>query len=111
MILHICSKKDWDDAKADGVYVADTLSSQGFIHCSTPEQVIEVADYMFKGQSDLVLLLIDEKKVNKEIKYEDAGNGKLYPHIYGPLNIDAVDDTRDFPSDSDGMFKLPELVL
>lgn len=109
MILHICSKKDWEEAKAVGAYTADTLSSQGFIHCSTPEQVIEIADYMFRGQSDLMLLLIDEKKVNKEIKYEDAGNGKLYPHIYGPLNIDAVANTKDFPSESDGTFKLPKL--
>jgi uncharacterized protein (DUF952 family) len=110
MILHICSIKDWEEAKENGVYKADSLSTQGFIHCSTPEQVIEVADYVFKGQSNLILLLIDENKVDHEIKYEDAGNGKLYPHIYGPLNIEAVLDTRDFPADAEGNFKLPNLI-
>lgn len=110
MILHICSKKDWEKAKENGVYRTESLSSQGFIHCSTSEQIIEVADYVFKGQSDLILLLIDENKVESEIKYEDAGNGKLYPHIYGPLSLEAVLDTRDFPTDTEGNFKLPSLA-
>jgi uncharacterized protein (DUF952 family) len=109
MILHICTKKDWEEAKIAGSYTADSLVSQGFIHCSTPEQVIEVADYVFKGQSDLMLLLIDEKKVGQEIKYEDAGNGKFYPHIYGAINLDSVTGTVDFPVEPDGSFKLPKL--
>ena len=109
MILHICPKKDWEDAKVAGIYTADSLTSQGFIHSSTAEQVIEVADHVFKGQSDLILLLIDDKQVNPEIKHEDAGNGKFYPHIYGPLNLDAVINIVDFPVEADGTFKLPKL--
>lgn len=92
-----------------GSYEGDTLASQGFIHCSTPEQVIEVANYMFKGKGNLVLLVIDDQKVNQEIKYEDAGNGKLYPHIYGPLNTDAVLKIVDFSPKQDGTFELPDL--
>ena len=64
---------------------------------------------MFKGKSGLILLVIDDSKVTPEIKYEDAGNGKLYPHIYGPLNIDAVVKVVDFPPKSDGSFELPNL--
>lgn len=96
MIFHITTKQTWQEATEKGEYRGDTLASQGFIHCSTPEQVDEVAQYLFKGKADLVLLEIDETKVTPEIQYEDGGNGKLYPHIYGPLNIDAVINVRDF---------------
>ncbi len=95
MILHIATKKDWDLGRGMGEYRGDTLDSQGFIHCSTVDQIDEVARYLFKGKKNLLLLQIDEIKVKSEIKYEDAGNGKLYPHIYGPLNIDAVANVRD----------------
>jgi uncharacterized protein (DUF952 family) len=109
MILHICTKEAWEYAVEIGSYKGDTLASQGFIHCSTPEQVVEVADYIFKGKSGLILLVIDDQKVIQEIKYEDAGNGKLYPHIYGPLNTDAVIKIVDFPAKKDGTFELPDL--
>lgn len=108
MILHICSKTDWEKALLQGSYKDDSLSSEGFIHCSTPEQVLEVADYIFRARPGLIVLIIDPEKVAHEIRYEDAGNGKLYPHVYGPLNLEAVTATIDFPPKSDGTFALPE---
>jgi len=96
IIFHIALKKDWERSKGRNEYRGDTLDSEGFIHCSTSEQIDEIAQYLFKGKKDLVLLEIDEAKVKPKIKFEDAGNGKLYPHIYGPLNIDAVVNVRDF---------------
>ena len=110
MILHICTKDIWEASKRVGSYTGDTLAAQGFIHCSTQEQVVEVANYLFKGRRDLVLLVIDEHKVEPEIKYEDAGNGKLYPHIYGPLNTEAVINVVDFVPQTDDSFTLPESV-
>ena len=108
MILHITHRDTWEESKKTGVYEGDTLSSQGFIHCSTKDQVIEVANFLFKSQTGLVLLVIDEDTVVPEIKYEDAGNKKLYPHIYGPLNVDAVITVVDFPPNEDGTFVLPK---
>ncbi len=109
MILHIIKKEAWEQAQQSSEYSGDTLESEGFIHCSKPDQVIEVADYVFQGIQGLILLVIDENKVVNEIKYEDPGNSKLYPHIYGPLNIDAVIKTVDFPTNEDGTFALPKL--
>ena len=96
MIFHITTKQNWEEAKEKGEYRGDTLASQGFIHCSTDEQLDEVVQFLFKGKAGLVLLEIDESKVIPKIKYEDGGNGKLYPHIYGSLNVDAVVNVRDF---------------
>lgn len=108
MILHICKKSVWDQAQAAGEYRGDTLESEGFIHCSTSDQIIEVADSLFKGVQDLLLLVIDESKVVSAIKFEDSGNGNLYPHIYGPLNLDAITKTMAFPPNQEGKFILPD---
>lgn len=107
-ILHIVAKNKYDLGAP--LYEGDTLKTEGFIHCSTPEQVVEVANYMFRGKTGLELLVIDADKVTAPIKYEDAGNGKLYPHIYGPLNTEAVMFTIDFAPQLDGTFKLPDLT-
>ena len=95
-LLHIATAKDWDAALGAGEYRADTLASQGFMHCSTTAQVLRVADFLFKGRAGLKLLAINPAKVRAEIKYEDAGNNEFFPHIYGPLNADAVAVVFDF---------------
>src|ERR1700742_3809127 len=106
MILHIASAADWQ-ATREGRYRCASLDHEGFIHCSTPEQVIEVAGRLFQGRSDLVLLVIDPDRVTAEIRREDGGNGKFYPHIYGPLNVSAVTKIVAFEPNADGWFTLP----
>jgi uncharacterized protein (DUF952 family) len=96
MILHITSKKAWDEALKSGEYT-NGLAFDGFIHCSTPEQINKVAQRLFKGARNLVILEIDPEKLQSEIKYESQAQGKeSYPHIYGQLNIDAVVSVKDF---------------
>jgi uncharacterized protein (DUF952 family) len=108
MILHITKMTDWENAKKQGEYRAPSLDSAGFIHCSEAKQIVGVADFNFKGQSGLVLLEIDETRLKAQVKYEDLGNeGQLFPHIYGPLNLDAVERVYPFPCGADGRFALP----
>lgn len=110
IILHIARRDEWEKAKESGSYRADTLESQGFIHCSMPEQVISVANFLFPGQSNLVLLCIDSRKVEAEIRHENLeGGDKLFPHIYGPLNVGAVVKVVDFKPQSDGTFVMPKV--
>ena len=63
MIYHITYQVDWSSALDAGVYTANSLASQGFIHCSTREQVLPVAERCYAGQTGLVLLCIDEEKL------------------------------------------------
>ena len=108
-ILHIAVRTAWDKASVVGSYTADTLESEGFIHCSNPHQLISVANFRFCGRSDLVLLCINRLKVYAEIRDENLeGGDSLFPHIYGPLNIDAVVNVFDFTPGSDGCFALPK---
>jgi uncharacterized protein (DUF952 family) len=105
MILHICSAAEWH-ASHDGHYRGASLDHEGFIHCSRPEQVVEVAGRLFQGRRDLVLLVIDPDLVTPEIRWEDGGNGNFYPHIYGPLNVSAVVAVVAFEPNPKGSFEL-----
>ncbi len=108
MITHITSEYRWQKARKEGVYKSKSLTTEGFIHCSGLNQVIDLANYLFRGQKGLVLLAINEEIVEAEIEYEDLfDSGELYPHIYGPLNIDAVEGVYEFNPDSNGFFRLP----
>jgi [acyl-carrier-protein] S-malonyltransferase len=104
VIYHITKRDVWEAAKAEGAYRGDTLESEGFIHCSRTEQVVGVANERFRARGGLVVLRIEAAKVAQEIKYEAAENGQKYPHIYGPLNADAVVEVIDFPPGPNGRF-------
>ena len=106
-MLHITTREQWERALAAGSYEADSLAGEGFMHSSAPRQAVGVANRLFRGRHDLVLLVIDPARVQAAIKHEPAGDGETYPHVYGPLNTDAVVQVLPFPPDSDGGFTLP----
>ena len=84
------------------------FSVEGFIHCSTPAQVLQVANTRFRGRLDLLLLSIETDRVEAEIRYENLeGAEQLFPHIYGALAPDAVVRVTDFKPGADGSFTLP----
>ncbi len=108
-LFHITRGADWQIALEQGAYQADTLASQGFIHCSTRAQVAAVANRMYRGQHGLVLLEIDSRRVQPEIRYENLeGGAELYPHIYGPLNLEAVEKVIEFEPRPDGLFVMQD---
>jgi len=107
IILHITKREQWKEAQSTKIYRGDTLDSEGFIHCSTPQQVIKVANNFFRYQTGLVILCIESEKVEPEIRYEGLDAGEQFPHIYGALNIRAVVRVLDFEPGEDGLFTLP----
>jgi uncharacterized protein (DUF952 family) len=107
LILHMTTRQDWDRARQDGQYTIGSLATEGFIHCSLPEQVHRVANALYTGRDDLILLHIDEDLVDPDIRYE--GQPEAFPHIYGPLNLDAVLLVTEYRPNPDGMFEPPEV--
>ena len=104
-IFHLTPAATWADAQRAGVYAADSLATEGFIHCSTAEQVVWVANNRFRGRHDFVLLHIDSDRVSAPVKFENLEGGtQLFPHIYGPLPLDAVIDATPFQPDEAGAF-------
>lgn len=92
MIFHITTRAAWDETGA-GPYRAASLESEGFIHCSTEAQVERTLARFFEGQAGLVLLVIDPERLTAEVKFE-AADGESFPHVYGPIDRDAVIDVR-----------------
>lgn len=107
IILHVTGKEEWKKAQLAGIYRAASLETEGFIHCSTPKQIIKVANTFFANQKGLILLYIDSDKVQPEIRYEIVEGNEKFPHLYGALNLDAVFEVVEFEPGKDGLFELP----
>lgn len=104
LIIHLCPRNDWLQAQQNGVFQDQSLLRDGFIHCSLPDQILEVANRYYHGISDLVLLWIDPDQVISEIRWESV-DGVLYPHVYGPIYLEAVTAVTDIQADLDGKFR------
>jgi len=117
MICHITTQGAWNSAQDNGVFRSPEFDDIGFIHCSTPEQVLFVANSLFAGRTGLVMLLVDPAKLTSPVRWEPAHNatGRLlpvtregfFPHVYGPINLDAVIRTVDLVPNEQGNFILP----
>ena len=112
IVYHITRQTDWETALKFGSYRADTLTTQGFIHCSTKEQIIQTANSFYRGKNGLVLLCINSDLVKAEIRFENLEGGqKLFPHIYGPVDLQAILMSYPFEPQSDGCFILPDDII
>ena len=69
--------------------------TEGFIHCSTAAQLATTGRRHFAGRSDLVVLEIDPDRLRWELRWEESG-GDHFPHLYGPLGLDAVISSQTF---------------
>lgn len=100
----------WATAQADGVFAGAPVDvADGFIHFSTAAQVKETAAKHFKGQDGLKLVAIDAALLGAALKWEPSRGGALFPHLYGPLPLDAVLWVKDLPLDADGLHLFPDL--
>ena len=108
MIYHFCTRADWKAAEQTGEYTAESLATQGFIHCSPRDQVHEPANLLARGRTDLVVLEIDESHLDAPAVWEDGDpphpTGMQFPHVYGPIRVAAVVRVIDFPPGPDGAF-------
>jgi uncharacterized protein (DUF952 family) len=110
LFLHLTTRQAWDDALEVGLYSLSTkgktLEQVGFIHGSFPDQVEEVAGYVFAGSDEeLVLLHLDSEKLESvgiQVRVEEANNGKKYPHIYGAIPCDLINKVSAAYMNADG---------
>ena len=116
MILHLLSRKSWIEAQEVGQLIAPSVAIEGFAHCSTEHQMVDVANKYYRGTRDMVLLNIDPDKLTSPLKFEPPAHldgspalphEPLFPHIYGPINLDAVSEVIDFPCNEEGYFTSP----
>lgn len=123
-IYHIAFRADWDAARAAGEYLVSTrgrtLAQQGFIHAATAGQVAGVAEAFYADvgtgpdtgtdtdadtDTGLVVLAIDPDRLTAPLRYEPVPDAaEPFPHIYGPLNVDAVIGLFELGRDAQGRY-------
>jgi len=130
LIFHLTTPEQWQQAQAVGIYRVDSLESEGFIHASTIDQVISVANAFYRSQPELILLCLDLDRLTAEIRWESPVHPSIYPsdhpsstgvnaiaetavfpHIYGAINLDAVQEAIALAKDETGAFFLPLSLL
>jgi uncharacterized protein (DUF952 family) len=108
VLLHLISSDEWSSAKTEGELRPESLSSAGFIHLSTPEQVHLPADRLYRGRDDLLLLHIDPARLDAPLRWESGvatdPESMLFPHLYGALPVSAVINVTSYRPGADGSF-------
>lgn len=100
-IFHLALVADWVAAQEAGEYristLGRTLEQEGFIHASREDQWRATKQRFYAGVPEsLVLLEIDPARLTAELRIDELPDGSdSFPHIYGPLNLDAVVATHE----------------
>ena len=111
IIYKITLREAWERAVRAGEFLGAPIDVQdGYIHFSSPDQVIETAKKHFSGQSDLMLVAIDSVRLGGALKWEPSRGGALFPHLYGPLPMDVVLSAIPLPLGPDGTHLFPDEV-
>lgn len=109
-IYKICPQALWREAERAGRFTGAPIDvADGFIHFSTAAQARETAKKHFAGQTDLLLVAVASERLGDALKYEVSRGGDLFPHLYGPLDLDAVTSVRALPLGGDGLHDFPEM--
>ena len=105
LIYHITTAQQWYITEGQNQYEAEFFGVEGFIHCSNAEQVVRVANNLFRNTGGLVLLYIRTERLHPRLVYENLeGGSELFPHVYGAINLDAVVRVSSFEPGQDGTF-------
>ena len=92
-IFHIVRPADWDSYSGE-IYEAESLAIEGFIHCSFAEQLDGVISRYYSDANEIIILEIDPTLLTSKLVVEPSTGGENYPHIYGPINKDAIVGTE-----------------
>ena len=104
-IFHLTTQAEWDASRNTSEHRASSLADEGFIHCSQDQdQMLRVANRLFTGQANVIALQVDTELLTSPLKREPSRSGEVYPHIYGPLNTDAVIEVTTLTVADDGQF-------
>ncbi|WP_026605858.1 DUF952 domain-containing protein [Methylocapsa acidiphila] len=103
LIYKIAPASLWRQAEDRGRFDGAPIDlADGFIHFSTADQADETAEKYFRGQDDLLLVAVEAQGLGEALRYEPSRGGALFPHLYGPLPLDAVVFVKPLPLRPDG---------
>lgn len=109
-IFHLTTPQAWAAAQHSGVVAPPSLRDEGFVHCSTREQLTGTIERHFGAADDLLLLHLDEASVGDALRWEHADSGMAFPHVYRPLSVSEVRRVTAWHRSPDGSVALPPEV-
>jgi uncharacterized protein (DUF952 family) len=121
VILHLCTRDELAAAREQGARRPPSLAEVGFVHCSDPGTVHLPAARLYAGRTDVVVLVVDPARLAAHgvpVRWEpgvgsrggEDPRGPWFPHVYGPLVLDAVVAVHDLVPEPDGTFRPPPAV-
>lgn len=104
LIYHLVPENVWDQARHSAAYVPEAFETDGFIHCTNGlDPLLIVGNTFYRGDSrSYMVLILKTDLIESEVRYDDAD--ELFPHIYGPLNVDSVIGELNVARGADGSF-------
>lgn len=110
-IYHIVDKELANKALSEGLYEAESLATEGFIHLSYKSQILMVANSFYNGVNNLALFQLEQNTIGSTLKIDFVPEvDQSFPHIYGTIDANLVTKLIDFPLGKDGVFCLPQEV-
>ncbi|MDR3473632.1 MAG: DUF952 domain-containing protein [Devosia sp.] len=110
-IYKVADAAEFDQAVADGIYAGAPIDlADGFIHFSTAEQLPETLRLHFRGRPNLVLASVRAADLGTALVWEPSRGGALFPHLYGNLEMHAVEWSEPIQVDDEGKCKLPDRI-
>jgi len=94
-IYHLVLPETWEKFKDLDFYEAESLQTEGFIHCSFAEQIDGVLERYYQGVERVLILTIEPAKLTSKLVNEPSTNNEIYPHIYGQINREAITEITE----------------
>ncbi len=95
LIYHIVTPEVWEKFKDENEYEAESLTTEGFIHCSYQNQLDDVLQRYYANADKVLILSINPHYLTSELIAEPSTNREIYPHIYGKINKAAIVDVKE----------------
>lgn len=90
LIYHIVTPETWEKFKDENEYAAESLTTEGFIHCSYRSQLDDVLQRYYRDAGKVLILHINTHRLTSPLIAEPSTNREIYPHIYGKINKSAI---------------------
>ncbi|MCC9602635.1 DUF952 domain-containing protein [Stieleria sp. JC731] len=109
LIYKILPRSAWEVALEKKVLSGHGIDLEdGFIHFSAGSQVAGTLGRYFTGQADLVLLAVRADGLSNSLRWEESRDGEQFPHVYGNVPIEVIEEVYELPLDDNGLHQLPE---
>lgn len=110
LTYHATPKTHWDALDPDESYLPRDFETDGFIHCTDGAEALSIVltTYYRDEPGDWVVLYVDADQITSPMRYDDPA--EVFPHVYGPINRDAIVAVKEIGRAADGTFLRPQAL-